>query len=58
LGNRLGLGTSVSAGIVSGLNRNFADSLFDSYIQTDAVINHGNIGGPLIDSRRQGCWRQ
>jgi serine protease Do len=39
----------VSAGIVSGLNRNFADSPFDSYIQTDAVINHGNSGGPLID---------
>jgi serine protease Do len=49
LGNGLSLGTSVSAGIVSGLNRNFADSPFDSYIQTDAVINHGNSGGPLID---------
>jgi serine protease Do len=49
MGNGLGLGTSVSAGIVSGLNRNFADSPFDSYIQTDAVINHGNSGGPMID---------
>jgi serine protease Do len=49
LGNGLGPGTSVSAGIVSGLNRNFADSPFDSYIRTDAVINHGNSGGPLID---------
>jgi serine protease Do len=49
VGNGLDLGTSVSAGIVSGLNRNFSDSPFDSYIQTDAVINHGNSGGPLID---------
>ncbi len=49
IGNGLGLGNSVSAGIVSGLNRNFGDSPFDSYIQTDATINHGNSGGPLID---------
>jgi serine protease Do len=49
VGNGLDLGTSVSSGIVSGLNRNFSDSPFDSYIQTDAVINHGNSGGPLID---------
>jgi serine protease Do len=49
IGNGLGLANSVSAGIVSGLNRNFGDSPFDSYIQTDATINHGNSGGPLID---------
>jgi len=49
IGNQLDWGTSVSAGIVSGLNRNLQDSPFDSYIQTDATINHGNSGGPLID---------
>lgn len=49
IGNALGLGISVSAGIVSGLNRDLKDSPFDSYIQTDASINHGNSGGPLID---------
>jgi serine protease Do len=49
IGNELNWGTSVSAGIVSGLNRNLMDSAFDSYIQTDATINHGNSGGPLID---------
>lgn len=49
IGNQLGWGTSVSAGIVSGLNRNLQDSPFDSYIQTDAAINHGDSGGPLID---------
>jgi serine protease Do len=49
IGNPLGLGMSVSAGIVSALNRNLQDSPFDSYIQTDAAINYGNSGGPLID---------
>jgi serine protease Do len=49
VGNPLGLGMSVSAGIVSALNRDLGDTTFDSYIQTDASINHGNSGGPLID---------
>ena len=49
MGNPLGLGMSVSAGIVSALNRNLHDTPFDDYIQTDAAINRGNSGGPLID---------
>ncbi len=49
IGNPLGIGTSVSAGIISGLNRNVQDSPYDDYIQTDAAINHGNSGGPLFD---------
>jgi serine protease Do len=49
IGNALDWATSVSAGIVSGLNRNLRDSPFDSYIQTDATINHGNSGGPLVN---------
>ena len=49
IGNPLGLGMSVSAGIVSALNRNLHDTPFDSYIQTDAAINYGNSGGPLVD---------
>lgn len=49
MGNPLGLGMSVSAGIVSALNRNLHDSPFDSYIQTDADINYGNSGGPLLN---------
>ena len=49
MGNPLGLGMSVSAGIVSALNRNLHDSPFDDYIQTDAAINYGNSGGPLVD---------
>ena len=49
IGNPLGIGTSVSAGIVSALNRDIQDTPFDQYIQTDAAINHGNSGGPLVD---------
>ena len=49
IGDPLGIGTSVSGGIVSGLNRDVQDSPYDNYIQTDAAINHGNSGGPLFD---------
>ncbi len=53
VGNPLGLGMSVSAGIVSALNRNIMETPFDDDIQTDAAINHGNSGGPLIDTKGQ-----
>jgi serine protease Do len=49
IGNPLGLNYSVTAGIVSGVNRNIMESAFDDFIQTDAAINHGNSGGPLFD---------
>jgi serine protease Do len=49
IGNPLGLGTSVSAGIVSALDRNIKESPYDDFIQTDAAINHGNSGGPLFN---------
>ncbi|MEA2739875.1 MAG: serine protease Do [Acetobacteraceae bacterium] len=49
MGNAFGVGLSVSAGIVSALNRNIGDSLVDDFIQTDAAINHGNSGGPLFN---------
>jgi serine protease Do len=48
IGNPLGLGMSVSAGIVSALNRNIEDTPYDNYIQTDSAINHGNSGGPMV----------
>ena len=49
IGNPLGLGLSVSAGIISALNRNIEDTPYDDYIQTDSAINHGNSGGPMVD---------
>ncbi len=49
IGNPLGIGQSVTAGIVSALNRNIMDTPYDDFIQTDAPINHGNSGGPLFD---------
>ncbi len=50
IGNALGVGISVSKGIVSALDRNIRTSPFDAYIQTDAALNHGNSGGPLVDA--------
>jgi serine protease Do len=49
IGNPLGIGLSVSAGIISALNRNIMDTPYDDFIQTDAAINHGNSGGPLFN---------
>ncbi len=49
IGNPLGLGMSVSSGIVSALNRNIMETPYDNFIQTDAAINHGNSGGPLFN---------
>ena len=50
IGNALGIGLSVSSGIVSALNRNIMDTPYDDFIQTDAAINHGNSGGPLFNA--------
>ena len=53
IGNPLGLGTSVSVGIVSAEGRNIMRSPFGDYIQTDATINPGNSGGPMLDCAGQ-----
>jgi serine protease Do len=50
IGSPFGFDNTVTAGIVSALNRNIMESPFDDYIQTDAAINHGNSGGPLFDA--------
>ena len=49
IGNPFGLGGSVTAGIVSSVNRVTQGGPFDRFIQTDASINQGNSGGPLFD---------
>ena len=48
MGNPLGQGFSVSAGIISARNRALSGT-YDDYIQTDAAINRGNSGGPLFN---------
>jgi len=50
IGNPLGLGSTVTAGIISAVQRNIGSGgAYDRYIQTDTAINRGNSGGPLFD---------
>lgn len=49
IGNPFGIGTTVTAGIVSARGRDLNSGPFDDFIQIDAPINHGNSGGPLVD---------
>ncbi len=50
IGNPFGLGSTVTAGIVSALHRaTGAAGAYDRFIQTDASINQGNSGGPMFD---------
>jgi serine protease Do len=51
IGNPLGYEHSVTVGVVSFLGRKLFDMSLDNYIQTDAAINFGNSGGPLINVR-------
>ena len=51
IGNPLGYVHSVTVGVVSFVGRKLFDASLDDYIQTDAAINFGNSGGPLINTR-------
>lgn len=50
IGNPLGFGGTVTAGIVSARGRNIGSGPYDDFIQTDAPINKGNSGGPLFNT--------
>jgi len=51
IGNPLAYEHTVTVGVVSFIGRKLFDSSLDRYIQTDAAINFGNSGGPLVNAR-------
>ena len=48
IGNPLGVGQTATAGILSARGRALAGSPYIEFLQTDAAINHGNSGGPML----------
>src|SRR5690606_12689992 len=51
VGHPLGLDQTLTMGVISGLGRSGMGDAIEDYIQTDAAVNSGNSGGPLLDSR-------
>jgi serine protease Do len=49
IGDPLAVGITVTAGIISALDRSIGETIYDDFLQTDAAINHGNSGGPLFN---------
>lgn len=55
VGNPLGIGQTVTAGIISAKGRStgLSDGSFEDFLQTDAPINQGNSGGALVNTKGQ-----
>ena len=51
VGYPLGLDQTLTMGVISGMGRSGLGDRIEDYIQTDAAVNSGNSGGPLLDSR-------
>ena len=49
IGNPFVYDHTVTVGVISALNRKLGTTIFDNFIQTDAAINFGNSGGPLLN---------
>ncbi|EIM30245.1 trypsin-like peptidase domain-containing protein [Microvirga lotononidis] len=51
IGSPFGLGGTVRVGVISAQSRDIRSGPYDDYLQTDALINRGNSGGPLFNAR-------
>ena len=50
IGNPLGIGLTVTSGVISALNRDIHKTPFDDFVQSDCAINPGNSGGPMLNT--------